>query len=147
MRNEKRMGYKKGKSHHCIITTYPIYPYNYITPSYRKANASALLKVNPTTVHPVTIICLLVNCFPISQTRCLHPLNEWNVNGNAAANLRQNLAASGKPANAAAIDADSRCHPRSGATRYAEAKMYRPPDKTTPVMRFVEERIQVIWGR
>jgi len=40
------------------------------------------------------------NSLPKSQIKCLIPLEAWNANGNAIADLAASLARSGKPAKA-----------------------------------------------
>ena len=70
-----------------------------------------------------------------SKTRWRTPLMAWKAKGQAARNLRAPLAAKGRAPNDAASDALSRCHPSSGAARYAVANTYRPPLKAEPVMR------------
>ena len=83
----------------------------------KNVNPNALTTLIPTTVHPVTITCLLLNCAPVSHTKCLIPLKLWNVKGNAKNAFNPIFANAGQLANAAAILADSRCQPSSGATR------------------------------
>jgi hypothetical protein len=74
------------------------------------------------------------------------PLKLWKVNGIAIANFVATLRATGQVANAAARLADSRCHPVTGAMRYAIPKRYKEPDKVAPVIRCRMERYHVICG-
>ena len=86
--------------------------------TYKSATSpTALTKLNPTTVHPLTMTCLMLNCEPVSQTRCLSEFKLWNVKGKAKKLLTPIFAIRGQLANAAAIEADSRCQPRAGAAR------------------------------
>jgi hypothetical protein len=63
----------------------------------------------------------------------------WNVNGNAIANFATTFAVTGKDPNAETSAALSKCHPKSGETRYAAPKQYRPPDSIEPVIRLKGE--------
>ena len=78
---------------------------------------NALATLSPTTVHPVLITCLLVNWLPVSHTKCLIPFMVWKVNGNAKNAFNPIFATGDMLATAAAMLADSRCQPSSGATR------------------------------
>lgn len=66
----------KKKSYHILPCTgsNPIFLL-YIP--YKKASASELTTLRPTTNQPVCCTCLLVIMLAVSQTKCLKPLNEW----------------------------------------------------------------------
>lgn len=44
---------------------------------YKKASASELTTLRPTTNQPVCCTCLLVIMLAVSQAKCLKPLKEW----------------------------------------------------------------------
>lgn len=89
---------------------------------HQKTSPIAVTKLNPTTVQPLHLTWLLVKLLPVSQIRCSILLYVWNVNGHATVNLARTLTRTGREANAAAIEADSRCQPNAGAARYARPK-------------------------
>lgn len=89
---------------------------------YIKANASALIALNPITVHPDWITFWFVIMLAVSQIKCLTPLKQWNVNKKATDVFVNTFSARGHAAKDAAITADSRCHPTYGAIRYAVPK-------------------------
>ena len=60
-----------------VITFYHVQSSKSHLPSYKKANASELTTLRPTTNQPVCCTCLLVIMLAVSQTKCLKPLNEW----------------------------------------------------------------------
>jgi len=70
----------------------------------------------------------------------------WNVKGIATKNFVAIFAATGHVAKAAAILADSRCHPVIGAMRYAMPKRYKLPDRAAPVIRLIPDKYHVNWG-
>jgi hypothetical protein len=87
-------------------------------PTYTKnVKPNALATLSPTTVHPVLITCLLLNWRPVSHTKCLIPFMVWKVKGSAKNAFNPIFATGDMLATAAAMLADSRCQPSSGATR------------------------------
>lgn len=66
------------------------------------------------------------------------------MKGVATKNFVATLAAIGQLAKAAAIDALSIVMPNRGEARYVRPKMYIPPERMPPVIRFAMERVMGI---
>jgi len=78
-------------------------------PDYtHKANTMELNVVAPTTAQPATMTFLFESPLPVSQTKYLTPLMQWNANGQATQNLMAAFATTGRAPNAAAILVDDR---------------------------------------
>lgn len=89
---------------------------------HRYPRSRALDILNPITVRPDLVTCLLLNPRPKSHTRCLTPLMQWKVNGSAAVVFSRTFAATGRVPKDAAMDVESMCQPNQGEAAYAAKK-------------------------